>query len=101
MVTVSQLCLQSGASLRRHRHAWAPRHCRLSCEQAARPTVEGERKRVHVPTEVSELLVDALESHGCCVYVCGLVWEGIAVVAVERVGVEELKWDVCAGKAVS
>jgi len=30
-----------------------------------------------------------------------LVWEGIAVVAVERVGVEELKWDVCAGKAVS
>jgi hypothetical protein len=34
------------------------------------------------------------------VFLCG-VGSGIAVVAVERVEVEELKWDVCTGKAVS
>ena len=58
----------------------------------------------HVPAEIGQLLVDALESHGCgvCVcVVCGVVVTGIAGVGVERVGVEELKWDVCAGKAVS
>lgn len=52
-----------------HRGSVAP-HCGLSCEQTG-----GQRGRAggqHVPAEVSELLVDALESHGC---VCGVrVW---------------------------
>ena len=51
-----------------------------------------------IPTEVSEFLVDALESHDC-VY----VWLWMACVRVGRAvgqrvwmcGVEELKWDVC------
>jgi hypothetical protein len=52
----------------------APRSGRLSCEQAGEPRL---RSRDDVPAEVSELLVDALESHGCaCVWlwVWGVVW---------------------------
>lgn len=84
-----------------HPVAAMPLPCRCPCEQKRASEPRRRGKGYHVPAEIGELLVDALESHGCCVYVCGLVWEGIAVVAVERVGVEELKWDVCAGKAVS
>jgi hypothetical protein len=48
-------------------HAITPRRRRLSCEQAGWPRL---RRRDDVPAEVSELLVDALESHGVCVCVC-------------------------------
>lgn len=54
----------SAKSLRR-RCALAPCFRRLSCEQ---PNGEARGRwggnKVHVPTEVSELLVDTLESHG-------------------------------------
>jgi hypothetical protein len=70
-----------------------------------RPAVAGCRAsgvarfwRSDVPAEVSELLVDALESHGC---VCVCVVVGGVRVLVGQLGrecgcgVEELKWDVC------
>jgi hypothetical protein len=83
-----------------------PRIRSLPCKQKRRASLAAshEGKEIcHVPAEIGELLVNTLESHGCCVYMCGVGCgvEGIAGVGVERVGVEELKWDVCAGKAVS
>jgi hypothetical protein len=52
--------------------------------------------RSDVPAEVSELLVDALESHGCVCVVVGGVRVLVGQLGREcGCGVEELKWDVC------
>lgn len=58
--------------------AGAPRIGSLSCEQTGRP--RRGSKRDHVPAEVSELLVDTLESHGGCVG--GVVWGRVREVVV-------------------
>jgi hypothetical protein len=55
----------------------APRRRRLSCEQAGRARL---RRRDDVPAEVSELLVNALKSHGCVVD----MWLGRETVLVGR-----------------
>jgi hypothetical protein len=69
-------------------NAITPRRRRLSCEQADRPRL---RRRDNVPAEVSELLVDALESHGVSVSVVGVCSCG---------WVCERAWAVRAGQSV-
>ena len=58
-----------------HRNSVAAPQCGQSCEQTGGRA--GGQSGQDVPAQVSELLVDALESHGY-VYVvqgCGVVWE--------------------------
>lgn len=50
-------------------------HCGQSCEQTSRR--RGGQDGQDIPAQVSELLVDALESHVVCVCVCVCREEGV------------------------
>lgn len=64
MKMVSAKCCSHPSVARLHHcvYSVAPRIRWLSCEHTRKP--RDGRKRSHVPAEISELLVDALESHG-------------------------------------